>query len=133
MKELERNRGGLPAGEARNEVKGIVSTCASVVRAERELTQELERLEKLKGKGISLDERGLPYALETENIVDVAEMVLRTALLRRESRGPHLFFGHFEDLQPVETKDPEWRKYVVINKGGEQIKLEPRKPVEMGV
>ncbi|HYB21714.1 MAG TPA: succinate dehydrogenase, partial [Thermodesulfobacteriota bacterium] len=65
--------------------------------------------------------------------VDVAEMVLRAALFRRESRGPHLFFAHFEDLQPVETKDPEWRKYVVIHNDGGQMKLEPRRPADMGI
>ena len=133
MKDLEGNRSGLPATEARKGVQKIVTAWAGVVRAERELIQGLQGLEELKRKGISVDERGLTYALETENIVDVAEMVLRAALFRRESRGPHLFFAHFEDLQPVETKDPEWRKYVVIHNDGGQMKLEPRRPADMGI
>jgi len=59
----------------------------------------------------------------------VAEMVMRAALLRKESRGPHLFFDRFEDLQPVDMKDPEWRKYIVIRREGDRMILEPRTPV----
>jgi len=131
MRDLEGNKSGLPATEARRGVQKIVSTWAGVVRAEKELILGLERLEELKRRGISADGKGLTYALETENIVEVAEIVLLAALFRKESRGPHLFFAHFEDLQAVETKDPEWRKYTVIRKVGDRMKLEPLKPADV--
>jgi succinate dehydrogenase / fumarate reductase flavoprotein subunit len=100
-----------------------------VVRTEKELKEGLEELERIKGEGIFPDPRGAAFTLETENLLTVAEMVMRAALLRKESRGPHLFFAHFEDLQPVDMKDPEWRKYIVIRKEKDRMVLEPRKPV----
>ena len=132
LKRLEDfEKGKLPAAAAREEVKGIVSRCASVVRTERELTEGLEKLERIKGEGIFPDPRGVAFTLETENLMTVAEMVMRAALLRKESRGPHLFFARFEDLQPMDMKDPEWRKYIVIRKKEDKMILEPRTPVGM--
>jgi len=61
----------------------------------------------------------------------VAEMVMRAALLRKESRGPHLFFSRFEDLKPMDIKDPEWQKYIVIRREKGKMVLEPRKPLGM--
>jgi len=125
-------KGKLPAAAAREEVKRIVSQCASVVRTERELTEGLVKLEKIKGEGIFPDPRGVAFTLETENLLTVAEMVMRAALLRKESRGPHLFFTHFEDLEPVGIKDPEWQQYIVIHKGKDgRMILEQRAPVGM--
>jgi succinate dehydrogenase / fumarate reductase flavoprotein subunit len=130
LKRLEDfKKGKLPAAAAREEIKRIVSTCASVVRTERELTEGLEKLERIKGEGIFPDPRGVAFTLETENLLTVAEMVMRAALLRKESRGPHLFFAHFEDLDPVGIKDPEWRKYIVIRREEDKMILEPRTPV----
>jgi succinate dehydrogenase / fumarate reductase flavoprotein subunit len=130
LKRLEDfKKGKLPAAAAREEIKRIVSTCASVVRTERELTEGLEKLERIKGEGIFPDPRGVAFTLETENLLTVAEMVMRAALLRKESRGPHLFFAHFEDLEPVGIKDPEWQKYIVIRREEDKMILEPRTPV----
>jgi succinate dehydrogenase/fumarate reductase flavoprotein subunit len=125
-------KGKVPAAAAREEIKRIVSRCASVVRTERELTDGLEKLEKIKGEGIFPDPKGVAFTLETGNLLTVAEMVMRAALLRKESRGPHLFFAHFDDLEPVAIKDPDWQKYIVIRKrkDGRMI-LERCTPVAM--
>jgi succinate dehydrogenase / fumarate reductase flavoprotein subunit len=133
LKRLEDfKKGKVPAAAAREEIKRIFSRCASVVRTERELTEGLEKLEKIKGEGIFPDPRGVAFTLETENLLTVAEMVMRAALLRKESRGPHLFFAHFDDLEPVAIKDPDWQKYIVIRKrkDGRMI-LERCTPVAM--
>jgi len=130
LKRLEDfKKGKLPAAGAREEIKRIVSRCASVVRTERELTEGLGELERIRGEGIFPDPRGVAFTLETENLMTVAEMVMRAALLRKESRGPHLFFARFEDLQPMDMKDPEWRKYIVIRKEKDKMILDPRTPV----
>ena len=134
LKRLEDfKRGKLPAAGAREEIKRIVSRCAGVVRAERELTDGLEKLEKVKEDGIFPDPRGVAFTLETENLLTVVEMVMRAALIRKESRGPHLFFASFEDLQPVDMKDPEWRKYIIIRREGNRMILEPRNPVGLSL
>jgi succinate dehydrogenase / fumarate reductase flavoprotein subunit len=130
LKRLEDfKKGKMPAAAAREEVKRIVSRCASVVRTERELTEGLEKLEKIKAEGIFPDPRGVAFTLETENLLTVAEVVMRAALLRKESRGPHLFFAHFEDPEPMGIKDPDWQKYIVIRREGNRMILEPRTPV----
>jgi succinate dehydrogenase/fumarate reductase flavoprotein subunit len=131
LKELEQHRQKPPAAAVRKGVKEIVSRCASVVRSERELTEGLANLERLRREGLSPDARGLSFALETENLLTVAEMVMRAALLRKESRGPHLFFAHFEDLKPMDIKDPEWQKYIVIRREKGRMALEPRSPAGM--
>ena len=131
LKELEQNRQRPPAAAVRKGLKEIVSRCASVVRSERELTEGLAKLERLRREGLSPDVQGLSFALETENIMNVAEMVMRAALRRKESRGPHLFFAHFEDLRPMDIKDPEWQKYIVIRAEKGRMALEPRSPVAL--
>jgi succinate dehydrogenase/fumarate reductase flavoprotein subunit len=132
LKRLEDlKRGKRPAAEAREEIKGMVSRCAGVVRTEKELTDGLAKLERIKGEGIFPDPRGAAFTLETGNLMAVAEMVMRAALLRKESRGPHLFFPRFEDHQPMDAKDPEWRRYIVIRKEEGRMILEPRTPVSI--
>lgn len=48
-------------------------------------------------------------ALEAENMVDVAEMILRSALMREESRGLH-------DRKDFPEADPNWLKHIISKK-----------------
>lgn len=131
MKELENLKEGERASEIRKEIQSLTSHYASIVRTEKGLKEGLVILKFLKKKGIAQDEKGLIFALETKNLMEVAEMIFRACLLRRESRGPHLFFERFEDLRPVSSKDPQWRKYIVIRKEGEKMMLMKRTPVPL--
>jgi succinate dehydrogenase / fumarate reductase flavoprotein subunit len=122
---------GRKASEVRGEIQSITSQHASVVRTEEGLEAGIKALEGLKKEKIAFDESGIAFALETGNLIHVAEMVLRACLTRKESRGPHLFFGHFDDPQPLPSQDPKWRKYIVIrNRMGKMI-LEKRIPVKL--
>jgi succinate dehydrogenase / fumarate reductase flavoprotein subunit len=122
---------GKAASWVRKEIRSITSRFASVVRTEEGLREGLKGLMALKKEGVAIDERGLAFALETENLLDVAEMILKACLLRKESRGPHLFFRHFEDLSPLPSQDPKGRRYIVIhNRSGKMI-LERRVPVKL--
>jgi succinate dehydrogenase / fumarate reductase flavoprotein subunit len=122
---------GKAASWVRKEIHSITSRFASVVRTEEGLREGLKGLMALKKEGVAIDERGLAFALETENLLDVAEMILKACLLRKESRGPHLFFRHFEDLSPLPSQDPKGRRYIVIhNRSGKMI-LERRVPVKL--
>jgi succinate dehydrogenase/fumarate reductase flavoprotein subunit len=131
LAKLKSMRVGRKASEVRGEIQSITSRHASVVRTERGLEEGIKALEGLKKEKVAFDERGIDFALETENLIHVAEMVLRACLTRKESRGPHLFFGHLDDAEPLPSRDPTWRKYIVIrNRMGKMI-LEKRMPVKL--
>jgi len=122
---------GKKAQEVRSEIQSVTSQFASVVRTKEGLKKGIRELERLRREGIALDQNGLIFALETENLLDMAEMVLRSCLLRKESKGPHLFFNRFEDHHPLPNQDPSWRRYIVIrNQSGKMI-LKKRTPVRM--
>ncbi len=82
-------------------------------KALREGIEEIEGLREKVGK-IGLSNRSLTYnlelkaALETENMLDVSEMVLRSALERRESRG-----AHYRSDFP-KRNDAQWLKNIVV-------------------
>jgi succinate dehydrogenase/fumarate reductase flavoprotein subunit len=124
---------GRNASEMRNEIQSITSQYASVVRTEEGLKKGLKTLLGLKKEKIAQDEKGLVFALETENIRDVAEIILRACLMRKESRGPHLFFAHFDDPQPLPIQDPKWRRYVVIQNQVGKMVLKKKVPVKVEV
>jgi len=130
LKRLNHLRKGKKASEMRREIHSLTSRFASVVRTEEGLKEGVKILGGLRREGVALDEAGLIFALETENILDVAEMVLRACLTRKESRGPHLFFSRFEDPQPLPVKDPEGRRYVVIRNESGRMVLKKKIPVK---
>lgn len=131
LSQLKKISAGGRASEIRQEIHSITSEEASVVRTEEGLKTGLKRLQELRKREIGSDEKGLVYALETRNLIDVAEMILRACLLRKESRGPHLFFRRFEDLSPLPPCDPGWRKYIVIQNTQGKMTLKKRKPVPL--
>jgi fumarate reductase (CoM/CoB) subunit A len=61
--------------------------------------------------GIMSYNNDLLDALEIIKMLDVAELVAKSALLRRESRG-----AHYREDYP-ETKN-EWKKSIIFNKTG---------------
>ncbi|WP_084664300.1 hypothetical protein [Thermanaeromonas toyohensis] len=79
---------------------------ASVIRTEEGLGRALEELKELKKVKLRADDHGLAYALENEKMLLVAEMIVRSALLRDESRGPHLRFATWDSpiLYPAGTR-----------------------------
>jgi succinate dehydrogenase / fumarate reductase flavoprotein subunit len=124
---------GKEASWVRKEIQSITSRFASVVRTEEGLREGLKSLAALKKEGVIADDKGAPFALETENLLDVAEMVLRACLLRKESRGPHLFFRGLEDPSPLPSQDPKGRRYTVIQNRSGKMVLERRVPVKLKI
>ncbi len=122
---------GEKASEVRRALHSLTSLYASVVRTTEGIRKGLKSLEALRREGVSTDTRGLIFALETENLLDVAEMVLRACLLRKESRGPHLFFNKWDDPHPLPSQDPKWRKYIVIQNRSGKMALKKAMPVPL--
>ena len=131
LAKLKRMEKGKKASEVRGDIQGLTSQFASVVRTKEGLRKGLKMLEASRKEGVSIDEKGAVFAAETENIRDVAEMVLRACLFRKESRGPHLFFQHFDDTHPLPSRDPTWRKYVVIQNHSGKMVLKKKKPIKL--
>ena len=51
--------------------------------------------------------------------------------MRKESRGPHLYFNSFDDSTPLPRDDESWRKYIVIIKEEEKMKFRMRESVRL--
>jgi len=133
LAKLRKVNRGRKAEEVRREIQSVSSQFAGVVRTEEGLKKGVRALEALRKEGISQGGNGPVFALEAENLLDVAEMVLRACLLRKESRGPHLFFAGEEDPQPLPVRDPQWRKYIVIRDDKGRMVLKKAAPVPFGL
>jgi fumarate reductase (CoM/CoB) subunit A len=104
--------------EIKKELQEVMWKNVAIIRNERSLKAALERITELKEmsknmrvSGIMSYNNDLLDALEITKMLDVAELVTRSALLREESRG-----AHYREDYP-ETKD-EWKKSIVFNKSG---------------
>jgi succinate dehydrogenase/fumarate reductase flavoprotein subunit len=128
IKRLGAMKKGRRASEVRKEIQSITARYAGIVRTEEGLKRGLELLGRLKREGMSPDDRGLSFALETQNLMNVAEMILRACLTRKESRGPHLFFARFDDPKPLPSDDPKWRKYIVLKNEKGKLLLKRKRP-----
>jgi succinate dehydrogenase / fumarate reductase flavoprotein subunit len=124
----------LPASEVRARLGELMDLQAGVVRTPAGLEAGLEDLQRLKEAGIRADGKGLAYAVEAFNLLQVAEMVLMAARAREESRGPHLLFGQFGNLTPLPGGEERWHRYLVIRKVGpdQEMKLEAQEPITTG-
>jgi len=123
---------GLPAAEVREKVQNTMSECAAVIRTAQRLRNGLEELHRVRKQGVCVDGNGLPFALETLNICDVAEMVMTAASMRTESRGPHLFFEREEDTRPLGRDEEKWNRYVVLQRSETRLVPDPREPTGLG-
>lgn len=122
---------GRKATEVRKEIQSVTARYASIVRTEEGLKEGIRIIRSLKKEGLRIDDKGVVFALETQNLLDVAEMILKACITRKESRGPHLFFNRFEDLHPLPSQDPKWRKYIVIQNRSGRMVLRKETPVSL--
>lgn len=104
--------------EIKKELEEVMWKNAAIIRNEKGLKEALDRIMNLKDMARDLKvqnivsyNKDLLDALEVVKMLEVAELVVKSAILRRESRGAH----YREDFP--KTKD-EWKKSIVFNKGG---------------
>lgn len=117
-------KGTIKPKDFKNNIKQLMWQKVAIVRDEKTLNEALKELLKMKEELSNLDvsdkkqyNSDLVTALEVINMVEICILTVKSAILRRESRG-----AHFRSDFP-ETKD-EWKKSIVINK--EKIEFEAR-------
>lgn len=125
VQRLLEGRGGESAARLREELQGVMMEKASVFRTAGGLQELLGIIQSLRGryKRVQIQDRGRSFntdlleALELENLLEVSEAVVHSALAREESRGAH----YREDFP--KRDDGQWLKHTLAYKDGERIRL----------
>jgi succinate dehydrogenase / fumarate reductase, flavoprotein subunit len=130
LEPFNRGAGGEGPYQVQHDLQTMMQELVGIVRREGEMRQALEALATLgEGSRRVFVPRHRGYnpegstALDLQNLVTVAEVITRSALERKESRG-----GHFRDDFP--DKDPAYGKFnIVIRKGSGGELLLAREPL----
>jgi succinate dehydrogenase/fumarate reductase flavoprotein subunit len=117
-----KGEGGLDPFAVETEIKNLAWESLGVVRNGPGLAKGIEKFRQIRCEKIprttGKDLRGWIKALECGNLAWVGEMIARSALERRESRGQH----HREDHP--DRDDQNWLKRVQVYKQGEEVACE---------
>ena len=116
--------GSIKANEFKENIKKLMWEKVSIVREEKKLNEALKQLQEMQKDLDKLDvsdksqyNNELLTALEVINMVEICILVVKSAILRRESRG-----AHYRSDFP-ESNDA-WKRSIVLNKN--KIKFEAR-------
>ena len=116
--------GSIKPQDFKNNIKELMWEKVAIVREEKTLNEALRELQEMEKELDKLDVKNkkqynteLVTALEVINMVEVCILVVKSAILRRESRG-----AHYRSDFP-ESNDA-WKKSIIINKN--EIKFEAR-------
>lgn len=120
---------GIDLEKAISELNSVMDLYASVVRYQDGLQKALIKIEELKTRKVKPVE--YEYLLELKSMLLSAEAVVKSCILRDESRGPHLMFENYSDLRP-KPRDERYNVYHVcrLNKETNQIEVFPMQPVK---
>lgn len=117
-------KGTIKPQDFKNNIKKLMWEKVAIVREEKTLNEALGQLQEMQKDLENLDvsdkkqyNTDLVTALEVINMVEICILTVKSAILRRESRG-----AHFRSDFP-ETKD-EWKKSIVMGKN--KIEFEAR-------
>ena len=117
-------KGTIKPQEFKNKIKNLMWEKVAIVREEKILNEALGELQDMQKELDNLDvsdkkqyNTDLVTALEVINMVEICILSVKSAILRRESRG-----AHFRSDFP-ETLD-EWKKSIVLSKN--KIEFEAR-------
>lgn len=123
IKNLIKN-GEIKPQKIKNKIKELMWEKVAIIRDEKTLNTALKEIYKIKEDLEKMDVKtedqyntDLITALEVINMVEIAILSIKSAILRRESRGAHFRKDH------PETKK-EWQKSIVLNKN--RIRFENR-------
>lgn len=131
LEPFERSTGDDNPFKVQHDLQRTMQALAGIVRNESEMLQALPELEKLWARarvapvaGNRDYNPGWHTALDLYNLLTISEAIVRSAILRKESRG-----GHFREDYP--NKDPEQGKvntFVRLGSGGMEIGQSPCVP-----
>jgi fumarate reductase (CoM/CoB) subunit A len=117
-------KGSIKPQEFKNRIKSLMWEKVAIVREEKTLNEALGQLQEMQNELENLDvsdkkqyNTDLVTALEVINMVEICILSVKSAILRRESRG-----AHFRSDFP-QTLD-EWKKSIVLSKN--KIEFEAR-------
>ena len=116
--------GTIKANEFKENIKKLMWEKVAIVREEKTLNEALKELQEMQKDLDNIDVSNkdqynteLLTALEVINMVEICILVVKSAILRRESRG-----AHFRSDFP-ESND-SWKRSIILNKN--KIKFEAR-------
>jgi succinate dehydrogenase / fumarate reductase flavoprotein subunit len=130
INDLLASSGNERAADIRDTLQNEMMDKASVFRDAQGLTAMREKLRELRERHrhIKVDDRGKKYntelleAIELGGLIDLAEVLVESALARQESRGAH----YREDFP--KRDDPHWLKHTLAYKSSKGIEFK-YKPV----
>jgi fumarate reductase (CoM/CoB) subunit A len=123
---------GIRPFEIKKQIKDIMWEFCSLIRHKEGLEKALECVRKIRADDINrvcvpepskTYNKGIIEALEVMNMVQIAEMVAGSALMREESRKSH-FRSDFPERDNV-----NWLKNIVIEKQGEDMVFKTEEPI----
>ena len=115
---LKKMGSGEKAGVLRIEMQNVMMEHCSVFRQDKGLSKALSVIKSLKDRyeGVAIDNResrfntDLLEALELESLLGLADVILTSAIARKESRG-----AHFREDYPVRD-DQNWLKHTLAQR-----------------
>ncbi len=126
MSSFFKNRGTDPE-VIRAELQAIMWSHVGIVRDGKKLKEGLTKIERLrkrfKGVRVKSGFKGnlqLKTAIETGNMIELCEAVIRSAIMRKESRG-----AHFRTDYPAMAE--RWRVNIITSRAGNGMRLSVRK------
>ena len=97
-----------------------------VVREETGMQKALKAIEQFKNTPLAIDrsnQKSLLATLDVRNMLPTCEMIIRSALMRKESRAAHYRRDHPEE-------DPTWQKNILCSPEESTIALSTQKVSE---
>jgi fumarate reductase (CoM/CoB) subunit A len=112
---LQPKQDGVRPSQIRHNIEELMWTKVGILRTKENLTKALENIQSLKSTPMKIGNQSTTYAyeqleaLQVRNMLTVAELVIKAALFREESRGAHFREDFPETL-------PSWRKNIILSK-----------------